>query len=250
MYVNRLFIYNTKNTSLPITSEKVYSFCMLDNVVAIIAPFSCIVCSRKGYSLCPSCQESSLERVVSRCFRCHKSTLQHQVCTSCKQATSLDHVWVTSLYRGIAKDIVETLKFERARAVSADIAHMMSESMPILDPQTIVCHVPTTHTRIRQRGYDQSALIAKKLAHYKKLSYNSHLCCRAVSSRQVGAGRIDRFKQAEVAYAINPSYDIVGKHILVVDDITTSGATLQSIAKLLKKAGARHVDAAVFAQAM
>lgn len=153
------------------------------------------------------------------------------------------------MYEGVAKDILHNLKFERSAYLAKDIARIMAEVLPILPSGTIVCHVPTASNRIRVRGYDQSQLIAKNISKIKRLEY-SNLLKRISNSRQLGATRDKRFEQAKNAFELKSHSSVKGKKVLIVDDVTTSGATIEAIAKLLKKAGAKSVDAVVFAQAV
>ena len=222
---------------------------MVEKLVELIAPMTCMECGRKGFLLCDSCDDSVLESIPSRCYRCHASALQFSVCKKCRKSVSLNKVWICSAYEGASKDLIDQMKFERASSASKDIARIMQNTLPLLPSHTVICYVPTTPSRIRVRGYDQSRLIAKHLASSMGLNF-SPLIQRRANSRQLGASREDRIKQAKVAFGINQRYEIKDKNFLLVDDVTTSGATIESIAKLLKKAGAKEVNAVVFAQAI
>lgn len=170
------------------------------------------------------------------------------MCSSCRSTSALSHVWVATAYEGAAKDLVQLMKFQRARAAAQDIAECMSKTLPILPKDVVVCHVPTADKRIRQRGYDQAQQIARYLSAHKGLEYAS-LLSRVGSTRQLGASRKARFVQADKAFEAGNA-KTTGAHILLVDDVTTSGATLEAAAKKLKKAGAKTIDAVVFAQAL
>lgn len=222
---------------------------MFEKLIATIAPFSCLVCAKKGYVLCPDCQFTNLDTIPSRCYRCHTATSQFQVCPKCRKAVSLHHVWAASSYSGTAKTVIELLKFERAGSASVDVARCMSDILPLLPPETVVCYVPTAPKRIRIRGYDQARLIAKSLAKQKNLVFKPAVK-RLSSSRQLGSSRERRFKQAEEAYVLKNVDYIKGSNVLIVDDVTTSGATIEALARLFKIAGAKQVDAVVFAQAI
>jgi len=221
----------------------------MERLIAPLAPFYCLSCSKIGYVLCPDCQNDCLESPPSRCYRCHRATMQYQVCVKCRKSSLLKHVWVTAPYSGIAKEVVEAMKFERAGSASNDIARRMTELLPLLDSDTIVCHIPTAPKRIRVRGYDQARLIAKSIAKQRGYSFMPVLN-RVSSTRQLGASREERFAQAKQAFELSKRYDINGKNVLIVDDVTTSGATIEAAAKILNKHGSNIVDAVVFAQAM
>jgi competence protein ComFC len=220
---------------------------MLDSLISLIAPHHCYGCGGVGRVLCTLCAETQIIPSASRCYRCHKASKQFQVCPKCRASVALQHVWIASMHEGLAKDVLQALKFHRARAAATDIAICLDRLLPILPEDLIVCHIPTANKRIRQRGYDQSSLIASALARRRGYAHSS-LLLRLTSSRQLGVGRSERFKQAQNAFSVKALPK--GAHILLVDDVTTSGATLEAASKLLKQAGAKTVDACVFTQAL
>jgi ComF family protein len=147
-------------------------------------------------------------------------------------------------YAGLAKKLIRAYKFERVRAAYKPLAEATLAILPYFNDITIV-HIPTAPTRIRQRGYDQSALLAREIASQRGWRH-CYLLRRRHDFRQVGSTRAQRFAQAAHAFEIRG--DAAGKHILLVDDVTTSGATLSAAAELLMAAGAARVDAVVVAK--
>ena len=97
---------------------------------------------------------------------------------------------------------------------------------------------------MRIRGYDHALLIAQAFAGLRGLSCE-RLLTRLTQTRQVGASRAQRLAQLHDAFLVIRE---VPCHVLVIDDVVTTGATLEAVAALLRREGARHVDAAVFAQ--
>lgn len=188
-------------------------------------------------------RRTAATRALLRLFGCSPNSA---VCKSCRPRSPLKHVWVRTQYEGTAKNLVYSLKFGRARAASSTIAQLMSESLPYLPADTVICPVPTANVRVRQRGYDQAALLAKSIAQHSG-SYTK-LLARLGDTRQVGADRKTRKQQLEKAFRSLDPEKTRGAHIVLVDDIVTTGATLESAAKILKKAGAKSVNAIVFAQ--
>ena len=202
-----------------------------------------------GVILCESCMAVSINAPPSRCYRCHKLTKQSQVCQTCRRATGIQHVWIASEYHDISKQIIQALKFERVQAGAAPIAGCIDKIMPVLPSETIVVHIPTANSRVRRRGYDQAKLIAKNLAASRQWRHET-LLLRRGSLRQVGSSRKQRFQHQQKAFIAIKPQNIKGAHILLIDDVTTTGATLESAAKALRAAGAKIVDVAVFAQAV
>ncbi len=221
---------------------------ILENLISLVAPHDCIVCGLEGNLLCQGCLNSELGEAVSRCYRCHKASSNQAVCKDCRKIVFLSHVWAATDYEEIPKRLIHKLKFERALAAAIPISEKISQTIPKLPADTIICHIPTANSRVRIRGYDQAEQIAKNLA---KISGHKHknLLGRKGKSRQVGSGRTDRFKQLEGAFKITNPDTVRNASILLIDDITTTGATIESAARTLKKSGAKIIDAAVFAQA-
>lgn len=123
----------------------------------------------------------------------------------------------------------------------------MAGALPYLERSVVMTFVPTATSRQRSRGYDQSELIAKTLSKQKGVNFVPTLG-RLGQSRQVGSTRAKRFSQAEQMFFALKSDKIKGAHVVIVDDIVTTGASLEAAAKILRKAGAKQVSAVVFAQ--
>ena len=168
-------------------------------------------------------------------------------CPSCKRATALNSVRVVAKYEGIVKDAVWKLKFSGARAAAKDMAYAMAALVDFTD-HVVVVHAPTATSRIRTRGYDQAQLLAREIARHGHVIYSPALV-RIDQQRQVGASRKERFEHLAGAFRLAKRHDIDGARVLLVDDVLTTGATLEAAAKVLKQAGAKRVDAVVFARA-
>lgn len=220
---------------------------IIDEFLKLIAPHYCLCCSRPGELLCAGCKESVFIPIPSRCYLCKKITSAHAVCPKCRKKTPLSIVWVGAEYDEIAKQLIARLKFHRAVSVAGIIGDTLHGTLPILPREYILTHVPTATSRRRARGYDQAELIAKSLSRKSGLTHIS-LLARYGQSRQVGASRQQRTSQLKGAFRPLRRQHIKGRNIIIVDDILTTGATIEEAARALKKAGAKTVSAAVFSQ--
>jgi ComF family protein len=151
------------------------------------------------------------------------------------------------VYSGTAKELVWKLKFAGAQAA---VEQMAAQMLPRLRAAsgTIVVPVPTATSRVRRRGYDQARLLARQLSRESQLRYVACLS-RITQAQQVGASREQRLKQLSTAFYAQKPHLIQGKHIILVDDVVTTGATLEAATTALRAAGAGRIDALVFAQA-
>ena len=220
---------------------------LLDCLLALIAPHDCLVCGAEGSLLCLWCTPDAFPALPSRCYRCKRLTSDFALCDRCKRQTPLRHVWVCTDYDHTAKALLLHYKFGRAQAAATNVAAALDETLPYLPPKTLLVPVPTATSRVRQRGYDQAVLLARQLAQRRHLN-----CVRAVThlsqSRQVGANRNQRLAQLKDVFVVTKPGLIKGMEVLVVDDVVTTGATLEAMARVLKQAGAKSVQAVAFAQ--
>lgn len=220
---------------------------MLDSVIGIIAPHLCVSCGAEGALLCAWCKPDALVSLPDRCYRCNAVSRDSAVCQKCRKTSPLTHVWIRTNYKDTAKEVIYRLKFARAKAAANVIAECMEEQIPYLPTDTVITYVPTATSRVRLRGYDQSRLIARAIAKRRGLKCSA-LLMRVGQTRQVGSDRKHRIMQATKNYQLRKNKPLPIKHVLIIDDILTTGASLESAAKLLKQAGVKRVSAAVFAK--
>jgi len=222
---------------------------LIERLLGVIAPHNCLVCGDEGSLICDWCQPDAFMAIPSRCYRCRKATLDFRVCPSCRSQGQLTHVWTCTDYEKTAQDLVYKLKFDRAQAAANLIAQYLDETLPYLKPEVLITFVPTVTNRVRQRGYDQAELIAKAFARRRGLRFARTLL-RLGKSRQTGARRHERLKQQIGAFTAIRPYLYQKSTVLLIDDVLTTGATLQAAAAALKQAGIKQANAAVFTQTL
>lgn len=127
------------------------------------------------------------------------------------------------------------------------MARYMDALLPYYAEPPVLVFVPTVPSHIRERGFDHAALLTKELARLRGWHYVP-LLARQSNGQQHGATKVARQVQVKGAFRVRSDEPIKGKHVLLVDDVTTTGATLTECAKVLKAAGANRVDAVVFAR--
>ena len=216
----------------------------LDTITGYIAPHECLACGHEGALLCDRCIQL-LPDPVPRCYRCGRTDNGWKTCKTCRKQSPLEQVIVATMYEGFAEAVIRKLKFERAYAAHATIAAIMAPYVPV---NTVLVPIPTATSRVRQRGYDQALLISNKLA--QNTSSRSVIALdRYGQQRQTGSSRSNRLKQLSGAFQVHKDKLAKIESIILVDDVLTTGATLEAAAAIVKLAGVKHISAVAFARA-
>jgi len=192
-----------------------------------------------GY--CPQCGNCYADPMapVYPCFSCR---------TKPPQWTEL---YFYGPYEGELKDMIHRHKFGCDHGVGSLVTYLVARLIQLRAPAVpdLVIPVPMRPTRLRQRGFNQSVELARIVARLlgRPMRQNALLKLRETSP-QSSLGRRGRLDNLKGAFAAQT--DLSGKHILLVDDVMTTGATLAACAKACRDAGARCLDAFVLARAL
>ena len=177
------------------------------------------------------------------CSRCGLSLDADGACPDC--LPGLHHLsalrsW--AIYDGPVRSAIHSLKYRGETSLGEILARPLIEILSDLDWQIdLVTPVPLGEGRRKERGYNQAALLARPLALARRLNYHPEALERVRPTRtQVGLSRLDRRRNVAGAFVANPKV-AEGKRVLMVDDVLTSGATLEACAQALHAAGATQV---------
>jgi ComF family protein len=174
----------------------------------------------------------------------HEKTAPISECTSCRHSVSPLNQMRAPLYYGEpTSSLIHQFKYEGYYSLAGRFADLMAGSWPEWDtPPDLIVPIPLHKKRQRRRGYNQSALLARPLAQVRGLDYNDGILLRVRHTvPQVGLGPEERMLNVHEAF--EATGDVQGRHILLIDDVLTTGATMRSAAGTLKSKGAASVSA-------
>lgn len=181
---------------------------------------------------------------------CNKSCPGGGLCKICLSAQNLDSMsWYSDYSNPLASKLVKSLKFSNTYAAAELMARTLRTTSPALDSKlrVSITSAPTAGRRSRARGWDQARLIATALAKDKKLPYKS-LLLRTSSFDQIGSTKRERVAASKNFFKAHRKALIKDSVVILVDDVVTTGSTLDSAAGVLKSAGAKEVHGIVFAR--
>lgn len=220
----------------------------------IALPSQCALCGYVSQQLlCAGCDEQNWNEPRIRCATCAMPLAPSYVrrdredvrlhCAAClDDPPAFNDTLALADYRAPVDTLAVELKFRARLAAGAEFArhlHAMFEDSG-LPPPDVIAPVPLSRERLVSRGYNQAWAIARPLARRLAVRADAALIVRVVHTAAQSKLDVDT-RRRNVARAFVVRSDVRGKHVGVVDDVMTSGATLDALARTLKLAGARRV---------
>ncbi|WP_454918043.1 ComF family protein [Xanthobacter sediminis] len=237
-----------------------------EGVLGLALPPTCVACGRvtgDAGGLCGACWSTLAFITPPYCERTGAPFL-HDIAGAPGAATprlsadavahppAFDRARAAVLFTDVARDLVHDLKYADRLDVAAPMARLMAlAGRELIAEADLIVPVPLHPLRLWRRRFNQAALLARHLAPSEGSRVRTDLLRRRrATPSQTRLGRQER--QANVAGAFAPCGDaasaLPGRRILLVDDVYTTGATLDACARALRRSGAAHVDALTFAR--
>lgn len=201
----------------------------------------CDVCAARFAQPRARCETCALP-LASGTRRCGACLRHPPALAACVAAVDYDYPWA---------GLLAEFKFQGDPGWAATLATLLRSTPwaePLLEAAHLVLPVPLSRQRLRERGFNQSLLLARHLAP-RKTDPGLLLRLRDTAA-QSGLSRAQRLRNLQGVFAVEPlrSAQVLDRHIVLVDDVMTTGATLDAAAMALRHAGAQHVAALVVAR--
>jgi ComF family protein len=219
--------------------------------VDLLFPPRCALCGRDGTLLCEPCIAALPRAAGTRCERCWMPIRSAGVCRHCAEAPpSFVSLRAAFVMDGGSRRLAHELKYEGMTSLAAPMGSLMVESLGATIDSEVVVPVPLHSSRERTRGYNQAALLARQVARLAGMSLLDRAVRRTRSTTPLTKTmhREERLAIMRDAFSARRD-DLAGRAILLVDDVVTTGATLDACSEALMAAGAARVDCLTWARA-
>ena len=223
----------------------------------LLFPPHCAACQRLGAWLCTDClnEIEAIELPVCQyCGRPRAGDSRAAVCGRCQVSPiQLDGLRAYAIHGGPLREAIHQFKYEDLRGLAGLLGQLMADGWSRLAPRDLeldaIVPVPLHRNRQRQRGYNQAALLARELGHCLQLPIVEDAVVRSrATAPQVDLNARARRENVRDAFRCEGN-GLSGKRILLVDDVCTSGATLESACLALRGAGVSSVWACTLTRA-
>lgn len=235
---------------------------VLEKILDVIFPSSlyCISCgsmidASRDYALCDSCMEAFHWVGLKTCGKCGKilqDDYRHELCYDCRNfERKFDRGFTCVQYGLLERGVLMDYKYRGKSYIGRKLGEILFDRMEAEDIEyDLVVPVPMYIKNRNIRGYNQAQIMAAVLASRKGVPCASELLVRTRETAPMkGLGSVERYENLKNVFAVSGKnhYTVSGKRILLVDDIFTTGSTLDACSEVLKDAGAEKVYVLTFA---
>lgn len=234
---------------------------LLSDLLDFVYPPQCQIC-KLGFEavdgniwLCEACRNLLQVLPSPVCPVCRTPIPDpDRPCNRCRKLVTIKWLYSLGMYDESWSHLIKAFKYTPRPDLGRLLAKMLADSLrafPYLKGIDTVCAVPIHRRKEAKRGFNQAEIIAHEVAQQLELKYLPGQLVQVNHNRdQIGLNLKERFQNVQGIYAVVENLALEDKSILLIDDVTTSGATLNSAAATLLTAGARSVAAATLAMAL
>lgn len=229
---------------------------LLADFLSLALPVACQLCGAdEGSDWGPICREcaDSIPRLPSHVCRTCGVPRPGAVdrCAACRaHPRAFERARAVAPYAGAAHDLIQRFKYDGVHALGGTLARLLLARDPFAsNAYDAIVAVPLAPARLRKRGFNQAALLARGYAAGRGERYVARaLARRGAEAAQAASGRAARRGNVARVFRVTRADAIADRRVLLLDDVLTTGATADACARALREAGARRVDVLVVAR--
>lgn len=209
------------------------------SIVDFIYPKICVGCRKEGQYICSDCQKK-LIKPMQICPMCCRHSIDGWTHLRCKHKEGLDRLIIGLPYRGLVQNCLKNVKYRGGWDVIAFLYNLCDFGEV---NSCVVASVPMWREKERERGFNQAQLIGKLFAKKSDNPYIEALMRTRITKPMFGLNIDDRKINVSGAFEISTALarELVGKKLILIDDVWTTGATIRECTKVLKRNGVDEV---------
>jgi ComF family protein len=221
------------------------------NILKAFSQRNCVLCGAfcKG-DLCDPCRNRLPKIPINHCPICLLPVTTSLVCGVClAKPPAYTRIFAALHYAFPVDALIHSLKYRSHLVIAPILANFLIEQIERLDPPDIIIPMPLHPIRLRERGFNQAVEIGRTISKKRNIEMLTNSCTR-VRNTPFQAGLPWKEREKNICNAFVCNTDLSGKHVAILDDVMTSGATINELAKVLRQQGASTIDGWVVARAL
>lgn len=231
-----------------------------DALLSLFFPPHCASCGAdtgRGVHLCDECADKARAIIAPFCRRCSEpfdGAIDGEFeCANCgDRELHFDCAVAPYLSRGVVRELIHRFKYDRERFLRVPLANWLADALAderiTRQPVDAIVPVPLHPTRLRERGFNQAAELGALLSARASVPMIECLQRTRYTTTQTRLDRHERMENLRNAFRVRQSAAVQSRHILLVDDVFTTGSTVDECARVLRLAGAASVRVATVAR--
>ncbi len=222
-------------------------------LVQALFPCRCVSCGTFGAWCCPACLAQVWYPRTLTCPACGVSDALGAFCPNCRGNLALRGVWAPLPYgHPVVRELLRAYKYEYVRELEPVLVNLLAATLRTyaLPPAWgavprnawVLCPVPLAPKRLRSRGFNQTETLARALAERTNLAWQNLLeRTRSTKPQSDITDHAKRMANVQGAFCLSHGADVRGRAVILLDDVYTSGSTLEACAAELRRGGAAEV---------
>jgi len=210
---------------------------MISSLLNLVYPKSCHICGKQGEYLCSICKKS-FKRNLPECYICRRISANFCTHARCQKSYSLDKVIVAWEYNKVSSKILKNYKYSGVQDIGKYLSEFLLENIKTFDlKDSLFIPVPISFLRRSERGFNQTEFFTKSIATYYGCDFSLNLVGRKMEKGHQSLKDRESRLQNKIYNFYLKDKSLLDKFnsVVILDDVITTGSTLENISMIIKK---------------